>query len=89
MPLLALALMVLTSARCQSSSARLEKGAEADKSLYLRIKDLVKHVEENGDTKNVAQSTIVLESPTERSSHYMKENGDQVMGKNKRSLRNI
>lgn len=85
-PLLALALIILTSVRCHSDSARPDKSAETGKSLYLRIKDLVKHVEENGNKKNVAQSTIA-ESPTERSSHHMKENGDQVMGKNMRSHR--
>lgn len=86
MPLFALALITLTSARSESSDARLGKGAvvaaASHKSLYIRIKDLVKHMEESGDNKNVAQSTVILESPTERSSHYTKENGDQVMGKN-------
>ncbi|XP_062406800.1 ALK and LTK ligand 2b-like [Sardina pilchardus] len=85
-PLLALALIILTSACCQSASARLDKGAEAGKSFYLRIKDLVKHVEESGDSKNVAQSTIA-EIPTERSSPHMKENGDQIMEVFPRDLR--
>lgn len=85
-PLLALALIILTSVRCQSDSARPDKSAERGKSLYLRIKDLVKHVEENGNKKDVAQSTIA-ESPTERSSHHMKENGDQVMEVFPRDLR--
>ncbi|KAL2082377.1 hypothetical protein ACEWY4_022195 [Coilia grayii] len=90
MPLLALALITLTSARCQSSSARQGKGAavsDAHKSFYLRIKDLVKHVEESGGTKNAAQSTVISESPTERGSHYTKENGDQVMEVFPRDLR--